>query len=92
MTHQLLTKVKAIEYWTEYQRLISVGSYEERSVEHHLTGTWPEDGLEESLFNLENWAAKQGLAFCWNHDSNTWSLVPIEQDDDLRTKGRESHG
>ena len=38
-TQQPLTQEKAIEYWTEYQRLISVGAYEERSAEHHETGT-----------------------------------------------------
>jgi hypothetical protein len=31
--HQPLTQEKAIEHWTEYQRLISVGAYSERSAE-----------------------------------------------------------
>ena len=76
-----LTQEQAIAAWTELQRLISVGAYEERSVEHHVTDTWPEDGVEESLFNLENWAARQGLEFCWNIDSKTWSLYPIDPKD-----------
>jgi hypothetical protein len=71
----------ALAAWIELQRLISVGAYEERSNEHYLTGTWPEDGVEESLFNLENWAARQGLEFCFNHDTNSWSLEPIEYEE-----------
>ena len=58
MTQQPLTKEKAIEYWTEYQRLISVGAYEERRAAHYETNTWPQDGVEESVFRLESWAAK----------------------------------
>jgi hypothetical protein len=74
-----LTQEQAIAHWTELQRRISVGAYEERGAEHHETGTWPEDGVEESVANLETWAEKQGLEFCFHHDDNTWSLVPIEQ-------------
>lgn len=74
-----LTKEQAIATWTELQRLISVGAYEERGWEHYETDTWPEDGVEESVANLENWAEKQGLEFSWSHDSKTWNLVPIEQ-------------
>ncbi len=73
-----LTKEQAIKDWTELQRLISVGAFSERSAEHYEMGTWPEDGIEESISNLENWAEKQGLEFCWNVDSATWSLTPIE--------------
>ncbi len=69
---------EAIDAWTEFQRRISVGAYEERSFEHHETGTWPADGVEESVANLETWAAKQGLEFCWSWDTHTWSLEPIE--------------
>jgi hypothetical protein len=81
-TQQPLTQEKAVEYWTEYQRLISVGAYSERSAEDHLNGTWPEDGIEESVANLETWAARQGLEFEFNHDTGTWSLVGIEQGHD----------
>jgi hypothetical protein len=81
-----LTKEQAIASWTAFQRRISVGAYEERSVEHHLTETWPEDGVEESLFHLEHWAQKQGLEFCYHHDSKTWSLEPIEPGDDVENE------
>ncbi len=74
-----MTSEQAIAAWTELQRRIRVGAYEERSAEHHETGTWPEDGVEESVANLETWAERQGLEFCFNHDDNAWSLVPIER-------------
>ena len=75
-----LTKEQAIAAFTELQRLISVGAYEERSALHYEAGTWPDDGVEESVANLENWAEKQELEFCFNHDNKSWSLVPIEQE------------
>jgi len=74
-----LTQEQAIETWTELQRLISVGAYSERSAEHYETDTWPEDGVEESVANLEAWASRQGLEFDFNHDNGKWSLVGIEQ-------------
>ncbi|HYX50439.1 MAG TPA: hypothetical protein VE843_11890 [Ktedonobacteraceae bacterium] len=72
------TQEQAIEYWTEYQRRISVGAFEERSAEHYEADTWPEDGVEESVHNLEQWAARQGLEFVWNDANKTWSLEPMQ--------------
>jgi hypothetical protein len=80
--HQPLTQEKALENWTHFQRLISVGAFEERSAEQFEAGTWPDDGIEESVEWLDMWAASQGLEFCWNVDSKTWSLTPIEQGHD----------
>jgi hypothetical protein len=74
-----LTQEQAIEHWTELHRRISVGAYEELSAEHHETGTYPEDGIKESIVNLETWADRQGLDFVWDTSTRTWSLVPIEQ-------------
>lgn len=75
----VLTKAHALQTWTELQRLVSVGAHEERSVEHYENNTWPEDGVEESIDNLTEWAAGQGLEFVWITKSKTWSLEPIEQ-------------
>ena len=69
---------EAIDAWTELERRIQVGAYEERSFEHHETGTWPDDGVEESIANLETWTQGQGLEFVWSWDTHTWSLEPIE--------------
>jgi hypothetical protein len=81
MTTQPLTQEKAIEHYTELMRRVRVGAYLE--LEHD--GSYPEDDgtpestTLESIDNLENWAARQGLEFCYNHDTKTWSLEPIEQ-------------
>ncbi len=78
MKNTAINKQVALITWTQLQHLVSVGAYEERSSYHHEAGTWPEDGVEESVANLETWAAKQGLEFCWSWDTHTWSLEPIE--------------
>jgi len=78
MSAKPFTKEQVIERWTEIMRLISVGAYTERSAEHYEAGTWPEDGIEESEAYFETWAEKQGLEFCFNHDSKEWSLVRID--------------
>src|SRR5260370_42611316 len=80
---QPLTREQAIAAWTQVQQLISVGAYEEPSAWHQETGTYPEDGVEESAANLESWAAKQGLQFCYNHATSTWSLQPMDEPEDL---------
>jgi hypothetical protein len=58
-----LTQEKAIQSWAELQRHMS---------------TKPDEIVEQSLSNLESWACKRGLKFCYNHDDNTWILVPID--------------
>ena len=58
-----LTQEKAIQSWTELQRRMSAEL---------------DDIIEQNLANLESWACKQGLKFCYNHDDDTWILVPID--------------
>jgi hypothetical protein len=80
-TQTPLTQEKAIEYYTELQRRVSVGAH----LELQHDGSYPEDDgtpestTLESIDNLEKWAAKQGLEFCWTRDTQWWSLEPIEQ-------------
>ncbi len=57
-----LTQEKSIQSWTELQHRMSVE---------------PDEIIEESLANLENWACKKGLKFCYNN--STWRLVPIDR-------------
>src|SRR5579864_5862517 len=74
MATQPFNQQKALKDWTELQRLISVGAYTERSSEHYETGTWPEDGVEESIYNLETLATKNGLYFAWLEGEKRWTL------------------
>ncbi len=85
---KLMSKERAPEDYTELQRRVSVGAYEEMSSYYYESGTWPADGVEESINNLEMWAERQGLEFVWSHDTKTWSLEPINQGEDDR--GEES--
>ena len=79
---QPVTNEQALDIWTELHRLISVGAYEERGQLHYETDTWPEDGVEESIHNLEAWAERQGREFVFNHDGKDraagyWTLESI---------------
>jgi hypothetical protein len=69
---------KAIEDWTELHRRVSVGAYSERSAENFLNGTYPPDGVEESIDNLTELAARHGLEFIWTN--NEWSLGPMSEE------------
>jgi hypothetical protein len=69
---------RAIEDWTELHRRISVGAYSERSAEHFETGTYPEDGIEESIDNLTELAARHGLEFIWRN--NAWGLETMSEE------------
>jgi hypothetical protein len=71
---------RAIEDYNELQRRVSVGAYEERSTYHYESGTWPEDGVEESIHNLTELAAKDGLEFCWEVSNGTWVLLPMSDE------------
>jgi hypothetical protein len=79
MTQQPLTQERAIEIYTELQRRISVGAYTELEPDGSFP---PDDGTPESttlenLANLEIWAQKRGIEFCFNHETQKWSLEPI---------------
>ena len=71
-----LTQEQAIDFYTELQRRVQVGAYLE--LEHD--GSYPEDDGSpesttlESIDNLEKWAGRQGLEFCWQKASKSWSL------------------
>lgn len=65
-----LTQEQAIKDYTELMRRVRVGAYEERQVD----GSFGEDGVEETIFNLQSWAAKQGLSF---HRIDAYVLEPM---------------
>jgi hypothetical protein len=71
---------KAIEDYNELMRRVSVGAYSERSAEDHLNGTWPSDGVEESIYNLTELASKYDLEFVWHEPIKSWLLVPMSEE------------
>jgi hypothetical protein len=70
---------QAIKDYTELSRLISVGAYTERSAEDYEHGTYPEDGVEESIDKLTELAAHHGLEF-WGNEQGGYSLVPMSEE------------
>lgn len=73
---------QAIKDYTELMRRIHVGAYTERSAEDYETGTYPEDGVEQSIHHLEMLAAKHGLVFHWHKDTQIYSLEPISDEEE----------
>lgn len=71
---------RAIKDYTELQRLISVGAYSERSAEDFANGTYPEDGVEESIDNLTELAARDDLEFHWHEGTRTYTLEPMSEE------------
>lgn len=88
---QPLTQEKALENWTHFQHLISVGAFTERSSEDYENDTWPEDGIEESVHWLEKWASSEGKEFYWHKDTQLWSLEPIEDTGEDEPMSEEEH-
>src|SRR5947209_19317087 len=71
---------RALDDYTELMRRVSVGAYTDRSAEDYLNGTWPEDGVEESIFNLEELAAQHDLEFCFEASNGTYVLLPMSEE------------
>lgn len=71
-TEAPLTKEKAIQYYTEFMRLVSVGAYSERQID----GSYGEDGVEESIDSLNAWGYQQGLMFV-GHEGGSYTLEPM---------------
>ena len=78
MARKPLNQEQALEHYTELRRRVSVGAY----LELQHDGSYPEDDgsaestVLESIDNLEKWAGRQGLEFCWHQESKSWSLEP----------------
>lgn len=69
-----LTQERALREWTGLQELIQAGAYQERGGDPD----WPEDGIEKRAFELETWAATQGLCFSWSNEDQAWELVQMD--------------
>jgi len=77
LLQRVATLQSAIEQYTALMQRVHTGSYEERSSEQYETSTFPEDGVEKGIDDLQNEAAGRGLQFVWQPSSESWSLEPI---------------
>jgi hypothetical protein len=71
---------QALKDYAHFMRRVRVGAYSERSWENYENGTWPEDGIEESVHNLEELAAKDDLVFCFEASNGTYVLLPMSDE------------
>lgn len=67
---------QAIKHYTELQRFIQAGAYDERDVD----GSYGEDGIEKAVDGLDWKAAQHGLAFHWHKESDMYTLEPLDDE------------
>lgn len=67
---------QAIKHYTELQKFIQAGAYDERDVD----GSYGEDGIEKTVDDLNFRAAQHGLAFHWHKESDTYTLEPLDDE------------
>lgn len=80
MTATSFDQVTALSIYTEAMRRIQVGAYEERDSEQYEQGTYPADGVEQSIDQLTVRAAQAGLYFVWDDDQQVYTLEPMTEE------------
>lgn len=72
---QTFDKDKALEVYTRLMELAQAGAYQERNPD----GSYAEDGVEESLEQLDLTVVMLGLCFRWNDKAVCWTLEPLSE-------------
>jgi hypothetical protein len=70
---------QAIKDFTELTRRMRTGSYQQ---EKDHEGSYGGDRIEESIDNLMNAAAREGLAFIYHEEGDTYTLEPVPPEDE----------
>ena len=73
---------QAIKDFTELSRRIRTGSYQQGK-DHE--GSYGADRIEESIDNLMNAAAREGLAFIYHEEGDTYTLEPVPPEAEQET-------
>ena len=73
---------QAIKDFTELSRRMRTGSYQQ---EKDHEGSYGADRIEESLDNLMNAAAREGLAFIYHEEGDIYTLEPVPPKDEQET-------
>ena len=73
---------QAIKDFTELSRRMRTGSYQQ---EKDHEGSYGADRIEESIVNLMNAAAREGLAFIYHEEGDTYTLEPVPPEDEQET-------
>ena len=74
---EAFNKERAIVQYSELQRLIAAGAYQERDHE----GNYGEDGIEREIDTLNYEAARRGLAFHWHKENDSYTLGPLSDEE-----------
>ena len=70
---------QAIKDFTELSRRMRTGSYQQGK-DHE--GSYGADRIEESIDNLIHAAAREGLAFIYHEEGDTYTLEPVPPEDE----------
>ena len=73
---------QAIKDFTELSRRMRTGSYQQGK-DHE--GSYGADRIEESIDNLIHAAAREGLAFIYHEEGDTYTLEPVPPEDEQET-------
>jgi hypothetical protein len=73
---------QAIKDFTELSRRMRTGSYQQRK-DHE--GSYGEDRIEESIDSLIHAAAREGLAFIYHEEGDTYTLEPVPPEAEQET-------
>jgi len=73
---------QAIKDFTELSRRMRTGSYQQ---EKDHEGSYGADRIEESIDNLMNAAAREGLAFIYHEEGDIYTLEPVLPKDEQET-------
>jgi uncharacterized coiled-coil protein SlyX len=73
---------QAIKDFTELSRRMRTGSYQQGK-DHE--GSYGADRIEESIDNLMNAAAREGLAFSYHEEGDTYTLEPVPPEAEQET-------
>ena len=73
---------QALKDFTELSRRLRTGSYQQGK-DHE--GSYGADRIEESIDNLMNAAAREGLAFIYHEEGDTYTLEPVPPEAEQET-------
>ena len=76
---------QAIKDFTELSRRMRTGSYQQGTGHE---GSYGADRIEESIDNLIHAAAREGLAFIYHEEGDTYTLEPVPPEDEQETLQR----
>jgi hypothetical protein len=72
-----ITPEQATAAYAQCMVRVNCGAYSERTPQQYEAGSYPPDGIEESLDTLITWAMHKGLAFRHIKDTQNYTLIPI---------------